>query len=45
MNIFTILAYILIAAGLYRIFTVGMNCPGGWIMLAVGGAMLYMRRR
>jgi hypothetical protein len=45
MDIFTILAYILIVAGLYRLLTVGMNCPGAWIMLAVGGAMLYMRRR
>jgi hypothetical protein len=45
MNIFTILAYILIAVGLYRLFTVGIRCFSAWVMLAVGGAMLYMRRR
>ena len=45
MQILLLLAYILIAMGAYRLFMTGGRCPGGWITLAAGGALLYSRRR
>jgi len=45
MQLLLLLAYVLIAMGVYRLWMTGGRCPGGWITLAVGGVLLYSRRR
>jgi hypothetical protein len=45
MQFLVLLAYVLIAMGVFRLFMTGGRCPGGWITLAIGGAILYGRRR
>jgi hypothetical protein len=45
MQFLILLAYVLIAMAVYRLFMTGGRCPGGWITLAVGLFLLYGRRR
>lgn len=45
MNVVELIGYILVALGVYRIWTTQGFCPGGWTTLVIGGLLVWKKPR